>query len=227
MKDKLVGSKVAWVADGYPGQSKRISSASCTPARRKLLCSVCRAEHEENQNTETSYEKTPRRVKSASYLQKKRVSIEEDLDECFKPFNKKSYRPQSAKTVYSQNSSTEYPRRRVKSAGSARHPSELVKSYSLISRAYVELKYQDSIQAAPSQNYLDRHARCLDHTHIHTQLLQDRPRAACENCGVLCYDAFRPSSAPSRRTTPGQENYINYLRPNTALIWVPYNISIL
>lgn len=79
--------------------------------------------------------------------------------------------------------------------------------------------------AAPDHRYLDRHARCLGHNHIHADLLKGRPQMACENCGILCpnndvcHKMDRSSIIAEKEANLRADRhwkYVNSMRPRTA-----------
>ena len=88
-------------------------------------------------------------------------------------------RPRSAQ-VPARRPMSGLPSRRIKSAGMERRSAgDLQKSYTMIVRTYEHGKFQSSINANPDCRYFDRHARCFDHTHLHSKLIWTRPQKPC------------------------------------------------
>ena len=88
-------------------------------------------------------------------------------------------RPQSAQAPPKRPMSG-LPSRRIKSAGTeGRSAGDLKKSYTMVIRTYEHGKFQSAINANPDCRYFDRHARCFDHTHLHSKLIWKRPQKPC------------------------------------------------
>jgi hypothetical protein len=119
-------------------------------------------------------------------------------------------RPSSAR-IQSTAAALRMRQRRVKSASSVRSStatkptisssSDVVtarKSFTLVNRLYEDEYLRSAIHLhpegpGPDYRYFDRHSRCLDHTHMHTDLMLERPSTACSNYPPHC-DDIRPAS---------------------------------
>ena len=147
--------------------------------------------------------------------------------------NKSVLRPGSAYLGDSPKSDNTGSKRRVKSAGSVaartRAIIQMRQGFTLVNKLY-ENDFQGQninlhpASPAPDYRYFDRHSRCSDHTHMHGDLLRDRPQTACggDPCGGYPrpVSAMSTSSQRSRFTDAETMNqprrYINYHRPKTA-----------
>ena len=143
-------------------------------------------------------------------------------------------RPQSAQPP-TRRPMSGLPSRRIKSAGTtSRSPGDLQKSYTMVVRTYEHGKFQSAVNANPDCRYFDRHARCFDHSHLHSKLSWTRPQKPCR-VGGWCgppterdLDEYIESQTvgASRRKTPDESwevelderqlRYVASMRPWTS-----------
>ena len=194
----MIHSGVPWVADGYKESlAKRLNSGGSVVESIdnvfKETGSGSWVEDFESCETKLgTYGK--RRVKNAN--QAARITSNYSLSQGYGRSRPKSAcakqqlrGSQAAIQVPSRPKSAQIPpkrpmsgltNRRVKSAGmTSRSARDLQKSYTMTVRTYEHGKFESSINANPDCRFFDRHARCFDHTHLHSKLIWTRPQKPC------------------------------------------------
>ena len=233
---------VAWMAVGYrPKPRGQRGNAENTPDF--MLCSTSNKPTPPSQSVSMSdvhqASKSPiinrQRVKSAPLRRSRTVEYSSSQNNENEPdlaYNGK--RPLSAHPPSMPKRQYAFPHRRVKSAGTvkvgnlprgATQPkvSDFPKKQS---NRFLqdEERFSWKFQPHPDNRYFNRHARCHNHTHMHTQLLRSRPQTACENyreegrCPTSS-STYRPLSAGPRSQ---HARFIQAHRPKTA----SYSVSI-
>ncbi|XP_023933237.1 bromodomain-containing protein 4-like [Lingula anatina] len=238
-------ASIPWVARGYSNtlQSKKYGRTTKDGETNFLLCAEDDVHLSTDLKTSTPVQKQAQQVRqrpksaSAAYSAYSRTTPPRPQSATVtggwrKPRPLSAQRPSSGRP-WKVLPGEDGKKRRAWSAG-PRRPASAVslnkKSYTLVSRAFEDERLMYEFSPHPNHRFLDRHARCFDHTHIHLQLLLTRPQTACRHCGefrcpmgdcaygtnsTVVSPGSRPRSAAGVRDPPETEyeQYIAYTRP--------------
>ncbi|XP_074643243.1 uncharacterized protein LOC141900312 [Tubulanus polymorphus] len=225
---------IPWVADGWRANGGPFMSFSNTRknprSRRSPGPTLRTARSKDDSGIVRQTSPSPhsqRHVKSATITVK-------DIEQSVTPLTTPVTTPVHKNGIISRSSiisskrshPNAFPKRRIHSAGTIRgdisnksnnnnDDKNVRRLFSALSRSRVE--NSKHFQPDPDYRFLDRHAHCLGHDHLHAHLLCRRPRAigdgcAARSCGTEHTSTFLHTASPALHERIG----IRRRRPRTA-----------